>query len=171
MLAMLVMAGLRPPAAGSSDNRCSSSDIPEPVDPDRLSTSPANAWISMSPAASRGPRPQIKDRVLVELTHCRACVHFTSLAKISSCGFVLICASSESSRTFVCLASVFCASGNTMILPLRMAQACPLRSRAIRGCRSAAGMVDRRVIVDQPPAVHEIQTVQCAVAAHRRVRR
>ena len=47
------------------------------------------------------------------------CVHFTSSAKISSCGLVSICACSESSSVlFVCLPSVFCATGWTYTLPL-----------------------------------------------------
>ena len=56
------------------------------------------------------------------------CVHFTSSAKISSCGLVLIVAPSvKSSARFVCLASVFCASCRTMILPLNTARAVPPR--------------------------------------------
>ena len=80
------------------------------------------------------------------------CVHFTSSAKISSCGFVLICASSESSSVlFVCFASVFCASGRTRMRPLKT-RARPavedalveLVARAVRH-----RVVDRRVVVDQ----------------------
>ena len=56
------------------------------------------------------------------------CVHLTSLAKISSCGLVLTCASSESSSVlFVCFASVFCASGRTRIRPLNTPRARPPR--------------------------------------------
>ena len=47
------------------------------------------------------------------------CVHFTSSAKISSCGLVSTWASADSSRLLlVCLPSVFCASGCTYTLPL-----------------------------------------------------
>ena len=53
-------------------------------------------------------------------------VHFTSSAKISSCGLVFTCASSErSSALFDCFASVFWASRRTMIFPLKTALPSP----------------------------------------------
>ena len=48
-----------PPAAGSSESRCSSSDFLSPSIRIRLSTSPANAWISMSRACCRS-RPRAR---------------------------------------------------------------------------------------------------------------
>src|SRR3712207_8184287 len=68
------------------------------------------------------------------------CVHFTSSAKISSCGFVSICARSLSSSVlFVCLPSVRCASGWTYTLPLNTPRSeehtSELQSRQYLVCR------------------------------------
>ena len=84
------------------------------------------------------------------------CVHFTSSAKISSCGLVLMVASSESSRVLlVCLASVFWASWRTKILPLKTPCALPSRmplySSWLAQCGLAWSMT--RVVVDQLLAV------------------
>ena len=102
------------------------------------------------------------------------CVHLTSFAKISSSGFELMFASSDSSSALlVCLASVFCASGRTMILPLNTARDLSAEDALVDLVAAAVRhrVIDRGVVVDQLRAAADIQAVQRAVDAFAGERR
>jgi hypothetical protein len=87
--------------------------------------SPANAWIRRRASAGRCRASGGKSTRRVELPDA-PCLHFTSLAKICSCGFVWTSASFERSRfLLVWTALVFWASGRTMIPPSNTARARP----------------------------------------------
>ena len=96
------------------------------------------------------------------------CVHFTSSAKISSCGFVLTCASSDrSSALFVCLAfgllrlrpddDLAVEDGPGMT---RQDALVDLVARAMR-----LRVVDRRVRVDEAMAGGDVEAVERALGA------
>src|SRR5688572_24725375 len=74
MLAMLVIDGLPAPGRGQLREQVLFERLPEPVDPDsveHVTRERVDQHVTrLLPVEA--PRPQIKDRVLIELSYCRA---------------------------------------------------------------------------------------------------
>ena len=104
--------------------------LPEPVDPDsveHVTRERVDQHVTrLLPVEA--PRPQIKDRVLVELTHCRAvralyvvCEDLELRLRID-----LRIVGEQQGLVRLLGVGLLCV-GPTMILPLKTARACPLR--------------------------------------------
>ena len=160
----------RPPAAGSSDRRCCFERLPERLDPDPVEHV-ARERVDQHVARLlqvESSRPQIEDRVLVELTDRRAVRALHVVGEDLELRLrVDLRIVGEQQRLVRLLGVGLLRVGPHDDLAVEDGAGVPAQDPFVQLVAAAVrlGVVDRRVIVDQPPAVREIQAVQRAVAA------